>query len=59
MGEERECMGELASSGVRADERVVEDNGLLGLGLGLGLDLGLVEEKVGGEVVIVRGVGVY
>ena len=53
MGEERECMGELASSGVRADEKVVEDNGLLGL------CLGLVEEKVGGEVVIVRGVGVY
>ena len=53
MGEERECMGELASSGMRAYERVVEDNGLLGL------SLCLVEEKVGREVVIVRGAGVY
>ena len=50
VGEERECVGELAGSSLRADEGVVKDNGLLGLGL--------VEERAGGEEVIVSGVGV-
>lgn len=50
MGEEEECMGELAGAGVGADEGVVKDNGLSGSGL--------AEEQTGGEEVVVRGVGV-
>lgn len=50
MGVEREREGELMISGVRADERVVEDNGLSGSGF--------AEEGAGGEEVVVSGVGV-